>query len=157
MLLVTAGAVYLFDGTTGDLLLTIPNPTSATSEFFGGAVATTPTGNFLVEAVGDIGHTSPGAVYLIEGIPDDEDECPNSDLSPTVVIDGCDSEVDNTLFVGDEDFGNGCTISDLIAECAEDVGNHGKFVSCVAKLTNDLKKAGIISGKEKGTIQSCAA
>ena len=35
--------------------------------------------------------------------------------------------------------------------------NHGQFVSCVAKLTNSLKKQGLITGAEKGEIQSCAA
>lgn len=91
-----------------------------------------------------------------DGIPNDGDICPNSDLRPTVIIDDCDSEVTNTLF-RDESFGNGCTISDLIAQCAEGVSNHGQFASCAAHLTNDLKKAGIITGQEKGAIQSCAA
>ncbi|MDH3602705.1 MAG: thrombospondin type 3 repeat-containing protein, partial [Candidatus Tectomicrobia bacterium] len=91
-----------------------------------------------------------------DGVPNDEDNCPNSDLRPTVIIDGCDSGVANTLFI-DEPFGNGCTISDLISRCTEGVSNHGQFVSCVAHLTNDLKKAGIITGQEKGAIQSCAA
>lgn len=31
------------------------------------------------------------------------------------------------------------------------------FVRCVANLTNDLKKTGIITGEEKGAIQSVAA
>ncbi len=86
-----------------------------------------------------------------DGIPDDEDACPDSDLSPTVVIDGCDSGVDNSLGA------DGCTLSDLIGECAEGVGNHGQFVRCVSHLTNDLKKARIITGAEKGAIMSCAA
>jgi hypothetical protein len=92
-----------------------------------------------------------------DGVPDSEDNCPHSDLSPTVVIGGCDSGVDNDLFVDDGGFGNGCTTSDLIAACGEDVSNHGKFVSCVAHLTNDLKRAGAITGQQKGKIQSCAA
>ena len=85
-----------------------------------------------------------------------EDTCPNSDLRPTVIIDGCDSGVANTLFTG-EPFGNGCTIADLSAKCAEDVSTHGDFVSCVAHLTNDLKAAGVITGQEEGAIQSCVA
>jgi len=32
-----------------------------------------------------------------DGVPDDEDECPDSDLSETVVIDGCDSGVEKSL------------------------------------------------------------
>jgi hypothetical protein len=86
-----------------------------------------------------------------DGILDDADACPASILATTVVIDGCDSRVANHLN------GEGCSISDNIAACAEGATNHGKFVSCVSKLTNDLKKAGIISGSEKGAIQSCAA
>jgi hypothetical protein len=86
-----------------------------------------------------------------DGIPDDEDECPNSGLGETVVIDGCDSGVENHLLDG------GCTITDLIAECAAAAKNHDKFVSCMAHLINDLKKDGEITGKEQGAILSCAA
>lgn len=89
--------------------------------------------------------------FFLERTADGEDECPDSDLRATVIIDGCDSMVSNTLFP------NGCTISDLIATCTEDVGNHGQFVNCVSQLTNDLKKTGTLTGHQKGAIQSCAA
>ncbi|MCP5524142.1 MAG: hypothetical protein H7A46_21600 [Verrucomicrobiales bacterium] len=75
------------------------------------------------------------------------------DVDATVMIDGCDTGVANVVL--DED--TLCTISDLIAECAAGATNHGDFVSCVAHLTNALKKAGLISGADKGAIQSCAA
>ncbi|HEX5854920.1 MAG TPA: PA domain-containing protein [Thermoanaerobaculia bacterium] len=87
----------------------------------------------------------------LDGVPDNVDCEPHSDFSPTVVIDGCDSGVPNTFFT------DGCTISDLINHCAAGARNHGGFVSCVAHLGNDLKSAGIISGNQKGAIQSCAA
>ncbi|MGA7990653.1 MAG: PA domain-containing protein [Thermoanaerobaculia bacterium] len=87
----------------------------------------------------------------LDGVADDVDCEPHSDFAPTVVVDGCDSGVPNTFFA------NGCTISDLVRHCGDGVKNHGGFVSCVAHLTNDLKKAGIISGNQKGSIQSCAA
>ncbi len=86
-----------------------------------------------------------------DGVPDDMDECPNSDLSPTVVIDGCDSGVPNHLF---ED---GCTISDLVTECADGARNHGAFRRCVSKLGNALKKDGVITPPEKDQILSCAS
>ena len=86
-----------------------------------------------------------------DGIVDDEDQCPNSNPSATVVIDGCDSGVGNTLFP------SGCKISDFIGACAQGVGNHGQFVSCVSRKTNDLQRAGTITGRQKGAIQSCAA
>jgi len=72
-------------------------------------------------------------------------------ISQTVIIDGCGSEVSNTLLP------TGCTISDKIAECTFGAKNHGEFVSCVSHPTNDLKKDGTIAGQQKGAIQTCAA
>jgi uncharacterized surface anchored protein len=48
-------------------------------------------------------------------------------------------------------------MSDMIAECANGATNHGKFVNCVAHLTNDWKQSGLISEEGKCSIQSCAA
>ncbi len=87
-----------------------------------------------------------GAVRILA-----EDDCPNSDLSATVIIDGCNSGVTNTVFP------TGCTISDFIAECAEGDSNHGQFVTCVSHVTDGLKKAGTITGQQKDAIQRCAA
>ena len=106
--------------------------------------------------IGDPGlDSADGLVIFVDdrdgdGFPDDEDTCPDSDLSETVGIDGCDSGVFNDLL------DDGCTISDLIEECAADANNHGQFVRCVAQLTNALKREGIFSGRDKGAIQSCA-
>lgn len=94
----------------------------------------------------DIGWFSDG-----DGVPDGRDECIGSSTDATVVIDGCNSGVTNTTFA------NGCRITDQINDCAVAATNHGSFVSCVAHLTNDLKKAGVISGSQKGAIQSCAS
>lgn len=80
-----------------------------------------------------------------------EDQCPNSDLSATVIIGNCNSEVPNILFP------SGCTISDLIGSCAEGAQDHGQFVSCVSQLANKLKKAGTITGRQAGAIQRCTA
>ncbi len=93
----------------------------------------------------DIGWFSDG-----DGVPDGRDRCIGSSTSATVVIDGCNSGVPNTTF------STGCRITDMINDCAVGATNHGKFVSCVSHLTNDLKKDGIISGAQKGAIQSCA-
>ncbi len=86
-----------------------------------------------------------------DGITDDVDQCQDSDSDTTIIIDGCDTGVGNQFF------DTGCKMSDLIFQCATNATNHGKFVSCVAGLTNAWKKARLISGKEKGKIQSCAA
>ena len=87
----------------------------------------------------------------LDGVVDGSDQCLHSDLRTTVVVGTCDSGVGNTLFT------SGCTIADLVQNCAAGAGNHGAFVSCVAHLTDGLKGAGVISGGQKGSIQSCAA
>ena len=94
----------------------------------------------------DIGWFSDG-----DGVPDGRDFCLGSDASATVVIDACNSGVANSQIT------NGCKISDLIEGCADGASNHGKFVSCVTKVTNTLKKNGTITNAQKGAIQSCAA
>lgn len=101
------------------------------------------------ELLRDIGWTFPDADG--DGFPDDEDCNPNSDTRPTVIIGDYDSEVPNTLFP------DGCTIADHIAEIAANSTNHGEFVSGVAEYTNDLVRQRVITGKQKGAIQSAAA
>ena len=86
-----------------------------------------------------------------DGVADDVDCNPYSDLNPTVVFESCDSGVSNTLFA------DGCTIADLAHACADDTKNHASFSSCVEVVTKDLMKAGEITGSGKGMIQSCAA
>jgi hypothetical protein len=44
----------------------------------------------------------------------------------------------------------------LIACLKGDYNNHGQFVSCIAHLTNEMVKAGTITGEQKGVIQSIA-
>jgi len=91
-----------------------------------------------------------------DGVPDTDDQCPTSDLSATVVINGVDTGIANT---GANPAG--CTFADLmqemIDECLDGAKNHGKFVSCVSHETNMLKRAKTITGKQKGKIQSIVA
>lgn len=86
-----------------------------------------------------------------DGCADVDDDHPMSNLEATVIIDGCDSGVPNSLITC------GSNMSDLIADCAAGASNHGGFVKCVSKLTNTWKRAGIITGAQKGAIVSCAA
>ena len=90
-----------------------------------------------------------------DGFSDEIDDCIYSDLSATVMVGDCDTGVTNLLF------GNGCTladlVNDLVSECLDGAKNHGQFVSCVSHGLNSMKKLGLISGKEKGAIQSCVA
>jgi len=87
----------------------------------------------------------------LDGLADNLDSCPNSNLAPTIVIGGSNSGVPNGLF------NTGCTMSDLIAQAADAANNHGRFVSAVDALTTQWKKAGLITGKQKDAIMSAAS
>lgn len=77
-----------------------------------------------------------------DGVNDADDACPDSDLSPTIVIDGEDTGVSNELL------DDGCTISDLIAELlAQD-----SSTNVIVQFLVDLKGDGIINGQEMGAI-----
>jgi hypothetical protein len=116
-----------------------------------------------------------------DGILNNADQCDNLDESQDcdgdgVYVDAC--PYTNTLLVEDLVVGT-CTISGLdstILQSGPDAGcslaealgdgldnceaiakNHGKYVSCVARLTNYYKKRKYLTGAEKGYIQSCAA
>jgi len=90
-----------------------------------------------------------------DGVQDIDDQCPESDLSATVLINGVNTGIPNTTNP------SGCTFADLVQEmideCLDDAKNHGQFVSCVSHETNILKRAKTITGKQKGKIQSIVA
>jgi len=86
-----------------------------------------------------------------DGVDDDDDAFPNSDTTATVLIAGVDTGISNQVLP------DGSTFADLIAQAATEASNHGKFTSAVSRLANDWKKAGLISGADKGRITSTAA
>ncbi len=86
-----------------------------------------------------------------DGIPNDEDDNDNSDLSATVSVGSCDSGVANHLF------DNGETMADIVADAAVGARNHGAYVKTVSQTADQWKKSGLISGRDKGKITSCAA
>jgi calcium-activated chloride channel regulator 3/4 len=85
-----------------------------------------------------------------DGVPDEIDACPNSNLAAHVEIGSCDSSVINHLSP------DGCTISDRVELCALRAEDDDRFVSCVAHLSNDLVASGIIGGRDRGSLLRCA-
>jgi hypothetical protein len=72
-----------------------------------------------------------------DGVPNDVDACPMTVTGETVNADGC-------------------SVADL-CPCDNGWKNYGTYVSCVAHASNDMKKAGLISGAEQGALVSVAA
>lgn len=146
-----AGSLFVFSGQDRNILQRIDGANAG--DVFGRFQAV--IGDVLGDGSIAIASSAAGAlggagrVFVFKSPP--LDQCVDSDLAPTVVIDGCDSGVPNTLF------DNGCSLSDLIADLAAGATNHGRFTSAVSHLMNDLKEAGLITGQQKGAIQSCAA
>jgi hypothetical protein len=68
----------------------------------------------------------------------------------TLKIGGCDTGVANAL-------PNGELLHVSVESCAAGATNSGQFVSCVNTVTNAANKAGLITGRQKGAITSCAA
>jgi hypothetical protein len=79
------------------------------------------------------------------------DNCPGSNMEAEIIINGCHTGIENKLL------DNGCSMSDLIAQCKKDGKNHGQFVRCVSHLVNDWKKSGLIPKRINGLIRRCAA
>jgi hypothetical protein len=74
-----------------------------------------------------------------------------TDPSATVVVGDVDSGVANV--VTDE---LGCSIDDLILD-EQPWADHGDFVAHVAEVTTQLRRAGVITGQERGALVSAAA
>ena len=84
-----------------------------------------------------------------DGVPNDQDSCPDSNLLPTVIVKGCDAGVPNDLFP------DGCTMSDLIQNCYDNSKNHGDFVSCAGHLIDDWYNIKLMTGAQRRDIKQC--
>jgi len=87
----------------------------------------------------------------LDGLADERDACPTSNLAPTIVVGGINTGVANAMFT------NGCTVNDTIAQIAAGAKTHGGFVSGLAHLLDSLVAQGTITDAEKDRIQSAAA
>jgi hypothetical protein len=72
------------------------------------------------------------------------------DFSPTVTIESCDPGISNA------ELATGCTITDLLRECAENASTHDFYIGCVGGVAASVKQAGVISNKQKTALIQCA-
>lgn len=146
---------------TGSLLC----PAGSYSATVGSASCTLAAPGFFVPAIGASSQTAcpsgfgsdagATACYPLDndgdGVNNDEDAYPNSNMNATVGLGACATTVANQVLP------NGATFNDLLATAAAGAANHGKLVSAVTQLSNGWKNAGLISGRDHGAITSCTA
>ncbi len=99
-------------------------------------------------------------VSLVAAVVDPPDEPAECELTNTAWADFADEVL--ALFTDEEieaiELALGEPIACSLLSCFEDnYNNHGGFVSCISHWTNSLKKAKVISGKQKGVIVNIAA
>lgn len=68
----------------------------------------------------------------------------------TLKIGSCDTGVPTVLATGQ-------MLHAKVSACADSAKNHGQFVSCMNKVANAAKQAGLLTGAQHGAIASCAA
>jgi hypothetical protein len=88
-----------------------------------------------------------------DGIPDDIDAVPDSNLDPTVTFLGVDSGVTNTLDT------SGMSLADRFVALGTpaDYDSPGRYQSAAARLASELADQGIITPGEAGKLTSAAA
>ncbi len=83
-----------------------------------------------------------------DGVPDGTDACIGSDTRPTVILGSCDSRAGNDLMV------DGCSVSDRLDECTDP--RPARYLACIAKKTEQLRKQRVIQPLEEVGILLCA-
>jgi hypothetical protein len=106
-----------------------------------------PPADLTLPALRDIGWFADAD---LDGLADGLDACSASILAPTIVMAGIDSKVPNTLFT------SGCTISDFVAQIAAQATRGQDFVHGVKDLAQALRKADIITEKDRQTLHQVA-
>ena len=85
-----------------------------------------------------------------DGIPNSEDECPNSNPSPTLYLDDCNTSIANSVDI------NGCKLSDSFDICQLGQKHPFKYFKCIKRAAKQLFWSQAISRSEKRTIKHCA-
>ncbi len=86
-----------------------------------------------------------------DGVPDGLDSCIGSDTSTTVVIAGCNTRAGNDVQA------NGCTVADDVDQCATTfILKPLHHLACVLKETDRMRRAGIITSRERAGILVCS-
>ena len=87
-----------------------------------------------------------------DGVFAKEDTCPATADLMEVSLGSCSTNVANVVQ------SNGCSVVDELAACDRgSFKNAGQYKNCISGITNNLMTMGLLTGREKSMIQSCAA
>lgn len=90
-----------------------------------------------------------------DGVPDCDDQCPDSIVTPTVLVGDCDSGVSNTVDA------YGCSLADklaldgALARAAAGAKNHGLFVKAMGAYLTGQVTAGVIDWSQRAALMTC--
>jgi len=84
-----------------------------------------------------------------DGVADVCDACPESNMGAGIIINGCNSDVENQLTAG------GCTMLDEIGQCAAGASRISRFGGCVITLVDQWRIDALITTLEGDRIVGC--
>jgi hypothetical protein len=84
-----------------------------------------------------------------DGLPDACDACPASNMDGSLVIEDCDSGVENQLFP------DGCTMLDALVQCTEPPPRHWRSVRCIIGLADQWWTDAFFTDREHDAIVDC--
>lgn len=119
--------------------------------------------NFMREATATITLVQDCATVVVDsdgdGVPDNVDQCPDSDLRPTVWIRNFNTRIPNQIG-GQPVNSQGCSLADLVDAVVESAAanahNRGEFLRAVALGLRELQKEGLLPGRLCGPFLDCA-
>jgi hypothetical protein len=88
----------------------------------------------------------------VDSVLDRDDECPDTDFQPAVVINGIDTNIANML-----NERSGCTMMDRIHEAAVAAEDRSDFIGAVALLTRTWIDDDLIDEQDAGNIRGAAS
>lgn len=90
-----------------------------------------------------------------DGVIDCNDQCPNSIVTPTVLVGGCDSGVANIVDTHGCSLADKLALSDALAKAATGAKNHGVFVKAMGTYLTGQVTAGVIDWSQRAAIMTC--
>jgi hypothetical protein len=90
-----------------------------------------------------------------DGVSDCLDQCPNSVVTPTILVGDCDSGVPNTIDEHGCSLADKLALSDAVSRAASGAKNHGIFVKAMSAYLTGQVTSGVIDWGQRAAIMTC--